>query len=75
VPETVSVAPAELAVELREGLSTRRHPVGLEPVGVRTEQAATATSKSAGVAAVRHRARPRWPSRSPQTCPRWIWSR
>ena len=29
------------------GLSTRRYPVGLEPVGVRVEQAATATSKSA----------------------------
>jgi transposase-like protein len=29
------------------GLSTRRYPVGLEPVGQRTEQTATATSKSA----------------------------
>jgi putative transposase len=29
------------------GLSTRRYPVGLEPVGSRTEQAATAASKSA----------------------------
>jgi putative transposase len=29
------------------GLSTRRYPVGLEPVGERTEQSATATSKSA----------------------------
>lgn len=29
------------------GLSTRRYPVGLEPVGTRIEQAATATSKSA----------------------------
>ena len=29
------------------GLSTRRYPVGLEPVGTRTEQAATGTSKSA----------------------------
>jgi transposase-like protein len=29
------------------GLSTRRYPVGLEPVGTRTEQAATSTSKSA----------------------------
>ena len=29
------------------GLSTRRYPVGLEPVGVRVEQAAVATSKSA----------------------------
>src|ERR671927_1320087 len=28
------------------GLSTRRYPVGLEPVGARVEQAATATSKS-----------------------------
>ncbi len=29
------------------GLSTRHYPAGLEPVGTRTEQAATATSKSA----------------------------
>lgn len=29
------------------GLSTRRYPVGVEPVGVRVEQAAVATSKSA----------------------------
>ena len=29
------------------GLSTRRYPAGLEPVGTRTEQAATATSRSA----------------------------
>jgi putative transposase len=29
------------------GLSTRRYPVGLEPVGARMEHAATATSKSA----------------------------
>jgi len=29
------------------GLSTRRYPVGLEPVGIRTEQTATGTSKSA----------------------------
>jgi transposase-like protein len=29
------------------GLSTRRYPVGLEPVGTRTEQTATSTSRSA----------------------------
>jgi transposase-like protein len=29
------------------GLSTRRYPVGLEPVGTRTDQAATSTSRSA----------------------------
>jgi putative transposase len=29
------------------GLSTRRYPVGLEPVGIQVEQAATGTSKSA----------------------------
>jgi putative transposase len=29
------------------GLSTRRYPVGLEPIGQRTEQAATSTSRSA----------------------------
>src|SRR3954469_4075955 len=32
---------------LLAGLSTRRYGAGLEPVGVRTEKAATATSKSA----------------------------
>jgi hypothetical protein len=37
-----------MAIErMLAGLSTRRYPVGLEPVGARTEQAATATSKSA----------------------------
>src|SRR5512133_2981008 len=29
------------------GLSTRRYPVGLEPVGIKVQQAATGTSKSA----------------------------
>jgi putative transposase len=29
------------------GLSTRRYPIGLEPVGARTEQVATSTSRSA----------------------------
>jgi putative transposase len=29
------------------GLSTRRYPVGLEPVGAKVEQAATSTSKAA----------------------------
>ena len=53
------------------GLSTRRYPVGLEPVGARTEQAATSTSRSAVsrrfVAADRDRAgRSCWP----RTCPR-----
>ena len=37
-----------LAMErMLAGLSTRRYPVGLEPVGARTEHTATATSKSA----------------------------
>jgi putative transposase len=37
-----------LALErMLAGLSTRRYPVGLEPVGAHAEQAATATSKSA----------------------------
>jgi transposase-like protein len=37
-----------MAVEqMLAGLSTRCYPVGLEPVGARVEQAATATSKSA----------------------------
>jgi hypothetical protein len=29
------------------GLSTRSYPVGLEPIGIRAEQAATSTSRSA----------------------------
>jgi putative transposase len=38
----------QLALEqMLGGLSTRRYPVGLEPVGTRVEQAATGTSKSA----------------------------
>jgi putative transposase len=37
-----------LALErMLHGLSTRRYPVGLEPVGAQVEQAATGTSKSA----------------------------
>jgi putative transposase len=37
-----------LALErMLAGLSTRRYPVGLEPVGTKVEQAATGTSKSA----------------------------
>jgi putative transposase len=37
-----------LALErMLHGLSTRRYPVGLEPVGTQVEQAATGTSKSA----------------------------
>jgi putative transposase len=37
-----------LALErMLHGLSTRRYPVGLEPVGTKVEQAATGTSKSA----------------------------
>jgi putative transposase len=34
-------------VKMLAGISTRRYPVGLEPVGEKVEQAATATSKSA----------------------------
>ena len=34
-------------MEVLAGLSTRRYPVGLEPVGQRVEQTARATSKSA----------------------------
>jgi hypothetical protein len=56
------------------GLSTRRYPVGLEPVGARTEQTATATSKSAVsrrfIATTEARAgRNCWP----RTCLGWIW--
>jgi putative transposase len=37
-----------LALErMLHGLSTRRYPIGLEPVGTQVEQAATGTSKSA----------------------------
>jgi len=39
-----------LAMErMLAGLSTRRYPVGLEPLGARTEHTATTTSKSAAL--------------------------
>src|SRR6476469_9893577 len=41
------------------GLSTRRYPIGLEPVGARTEQVATSTSRSAVSRRVRRRDRDR----------------
>jgi hypothetical protein len=52
------------------GLSTRRYPVGLEPVGQKVERAARSTSKSAV-----SRQRPRWPNCCPLTCPGWTWWR
>ena len=51
------------------GLSTRRYPAGLEPVGARTEKAATATSRRRCRGGSSPRPRPRWPSCSPRTCP------
>ena len=55
------------------GLSTRHYGVGLEPVGARTETAATATSRSAvSRRFVAQTRRPPWPSCSPRTCPAWI---
>ena len=58
------------------GLSTRRYPVGLEPVG-----SAHRAGRDGHLASRRCRAgssrrpRPRWPSCSPRTCPGWIWWR
>ncbi len=52
------------------GLSTRRYPVGLEPVGARIEQAAAsdvASRRCRGGSS--RRPRPRWPSCWPPTCP------
>jgi putative transposase len=61
------------------GLSTRRYPVGLEPIGARTEQAATSTSKSAVSRRCRAGSsrppRPRWRGCWPRTCPGWTWWR
>jgi hypothetical protein len=42
------------------GLSTRRYPVGLEPVGAPTEHAATSTAKSAVSRRLVAATRPRW---------------
>jgi putative transposase len=53
-------------------LSTRRYPAGLEPVGADVERAAAGTSKWA--VSCRFVARTE-PSRSPRTCPPWIWWR
>jgi putative transposase len=44
------------------GLATRRYPVGLEPVGISTEQVATSTSQSAVSRQFVTLRRPRWSS-------------
>ena len=57
------------------GLSTRRYGVGLEPVGARTEQAATARPSRRCRGGSSPRPRPRWPSCWPPICRSWIWWR
>jgi putative transposase len=51
------------------GLSSRRYPVGLEPVGTRTEQAANAASKSALSRRFVTATETPWPRCWPLTCP------
>ena len=57
-------------------LSTRRYPVGLEPVGAAGRAGRACDVEVGGVAAAssRHRDAP-WPSCSPPTCPGWTWWR
>ena len=57
------------------GLSTRRYPVGLEPVGARTAQAATSTSKSAVSRRFVAATKTHWPSCWLRSCLDWTWSR
>jgi putative transposase len=57
------------------GLSTRRYPVGLEPVGARTKQAATSTSRSAVSRRFVAATETALPSYSPRTSARWTWWR
>ena len=57
------------------GLSTRRYPVGLEPVGARTEAVASATSKSAVSRRFVAATETAWPSCWPRISPSWIWWR
>ena len=56
------------------GLSTRRYPVGLEPIGQRTEQAATSTSRSAVSRRFVAATETALAQLLAQICRRWIWS-
>ena len=56
------------------GLSTRRYPLGLEPVGQQVE-GRSATGKSAVAAQFVGATETAWPSCSPGICPSWTWSR
>jgi hypothetical protein len=58
------------------GLSTRRYPVGLEPVGEVHRGRGTLDQQVGGLAQVRGDDRaPPWPTSWPRTCPGWTWSR
>ena len=56
------------------GLSTRRYPVGLEPVGSAPSRPRRARRARRCRAGSSPRPRPRWPSCWPPICPRWTWS-
>ena len=57
------------------GLSSRRYPVGLEPVGEHVERAASATSKSAVSRRFVAMPRPPCPSCWPHRWVTWTWWR
>ena len=65
-----------LAMEkILAGLSTRRYPVGLEPIGAKVAGQAASTSKSAVSRRFVAATRRRWLSCWPRTCPGWTWWR
>jgi putative transposase len=57
------------------GLSTRRYPVGLEPVGERIAETSSATSKSADSRKFVAMTETALASCCRGICPGWIWSR
>ena len=57
------------------GLSTRRYPVGLEPVGEQVAEKSSATSKSAVSRRFVAMTETALAELLPRICPGWIWSR
>jgi hypothetical protein len=55
------------------GLSTRRYPVGLEPVGARSPRPPRAPRSRRCRAGLWQRPTPHWRSCWPPTCPGWTW--
>ena len=57
------------------GLSTRRYPVGLEPVGGQVDEASSATSKSAVSRKFVAMTETALAELLPRICPGWTWWR